>query len=645
MSRSLPSIEALIIDVPSGRIIDFKGEFIYNFYLPDETVNDQKPVFLEGSSIYNLINDETENVALKETLKQSNYATRIPRYINLTWTRPSARPTERGAEGLIGNNSGLIQSISIAAYLNKVIDEDYFSGNHFTGIYLVDNGSDGKIQYSIRRALDEILKSQGIDVANLDASPFDFIKLLNQYTSNQIQGNFLAESFLKYYNSDSTGITLLNKPKFDEFVTTTTEKLQTLGLRSSLSNKFIGDILVTAAQQVDNIYGDETLRILSGALELQSGARDSATDMSRVTLEDYVTNLNDLFVAWNERTNSLSISEYQLVGYLIKKTEYFPDGTSIVREPIVIENPTIANFTDLLVKYGTTYGYTIKSVFLVNLPAVDKDGKLGTASVLIASQPGPELFIETVENRPPNVPTDFDVLWDYKTNHPYLTWNFPTDSQRDTKYFQVFKRSTINEPFELIKMYDFNDSVAPLRIDQMREQFIDPALVEVLRKSDGTAVPKNIYLDGSFNIGDSAIYAVCAVDAHGLTSNYSMQLQITFNAFKNRIEKRLISISGAPKPYPNFYLKQDLFVDSIKVSNSKNVEIYFNPEFLALQDRSGADLGLIKTGPDSKYNLQMINLDLQKDKIVTIKIDEVSSPAPASTPSTSGPQVSRRERP
>lgn len=633
MSESLPSKEVLLIDVPSGKILDFGGEFVYNFYLPDETVNDQRPAFLRDSSLYTLLDEPEQNESLKEELRKSNNATRIPRYINLEWTRPSG-------EGLIGNNQNLIQKVSIADNLAKVKDEDYFSGNHFTSIYLVDNGTDGKIQYSIQRALEEILKSQGLDIATLDASPLDVIRLLHQYTSTQIQGNFLAESFIEQ-NTRAAGIDFINKPKFDEFVTTTSQKLQTLGLRTSINNKFIHDALITAAQQVDNIYGDETLRVLPDAFIKQSGSRVDTDDINKVGLEDYVTDINDI-VDFEARSTNTSISEYQLIGYLIKKTEYFPDGTSVVKEPIVIENPGIANFTDLQVKYGTTYGYTIKSVFLVKIPAIDQLGALGMASVLIASQPTTELFIDTRENRPPNVPTDFDVLWNYETNHPYLTWNFPTDSQRDTKYFQIFKRNGINEPFELIKMYDFNDSVTPLSINQMLENNIDPLLVEVLRKRDGTAVPKNYYLDTSFNIGDSAIYAVCAVDAHGLTSNYSMQLEITFNAFKNRIEKRLISISGAPKPYPNFYLKQDLFVDSIKVSNSKNVEVYFNPEFLALQDRSGGDLKLIKTEETSNYNLQMINLDLQKDKIVTIKIDEVRPEPVAGTSSPPGPQVSRR---
>ena len=42
-----------------------------------------------------------------------------------------------------------------------------------------------------------------------------------------------------------------------------------------------------------------------------------------------------------------------------------------------------------------------------------------------------------------------------------MMWSFPPNSQRDVKRFQVFKRTTVDEPFELLIEYDFDDSEVP----------------------------------------------------------------------------------------------------------------------------------------------------------------------------------------
>jgi len=635
MSISLPSKKSIIIDVPSGQIQNFAGEYIYNFFMPDEDINDQ-PQNVLPNIIKALVTNDTKNVTLREALKQKKNERYVPRYINLSWNRLPD----------IGNNRRLIQTVSISKNLSKVLDEEKIGGNLYTPVTFKDNGADGKIQYSINRALEEILKSQNINNVNgLEASPLDLVKILNEYTSDQVQGNFLAEAFINYKNA---GINFLNKEKFDQLVTTTIESLKKIGLRSNINNKFLATILRTASEEADNIYSDETLSVLTGADNIQEIAIAESRDPTTIAVSDYMLNIES-YIGWDPY-NETGDSEYQLVGYIINKVEYPRTGQPVFKETIVIENPAISNFTDLSVKYGTVYGYTIRSVFLLKLPAVDNDtGTFGLVSFLISSQAGPEILIETKEDIAPNPPTDFNITWDYEKDQPYLTWNFPTDSQRDTKYFQIFRRQTINQAYELIKMYDFNDSNTPINIREMNESNIDTSLVENLRASDGTTLPKNYFFDTEFTKESTVIYCVCSVDAHGLTSNYSTQMEIKFNRYKNKLEKKLISIAGAPKSYPNFLLNQDLFVDTIKSSNAKKLDVYFNPEFYKVFDRTGADLELIKTDINSNYRLQMINIDLQRDHIINIKINKVEDPIPLGNkvePSpTSRIQVSILENP
>ena len=75
-------------------------------------------------------------------------------------------------------------------------------------------------------------------------------------------------------------------------------------------------------------------------------------------------------------------------------------------------------------------------------------------------------------------------------------------------------------------------------------------------------IPMRSFRDFEFDKNKKFIYALACVDAHGLTSNYSVQMEISFNRRENKLVRKLISRSGAPKPYPNAYLNRDLFIDS-----------------------------------------------------------------------------------
>jgi hypothetical protein len=210
-------------------------------------------------------------------------------------------------------------------------------------------------------------------------------------------------------------------------------------------------------------------------------------------------------------------------------------------------------------------------------------------------------------------------------------WSLPCpNTQRDVKKFQVFRRrprratgpagnttrtfTAIEGPFELIKEFDFDDSI----VRTANTETPSPILVERVNDVVGN------YLDLDFNRDSSAIYAVCAVDAHSLSSNYSVQFEVSFDRFKNRIVKKLISQSGAPKSYPNLYLNEDAFQDTIRDSGHSRVRIFFDPEVLALKDADGNDLRLIATVDEgAEYRIQLINTDLQDQEVVEISVEDL----------------------
>ena len=74
---------------------------------------------------------------------------------------------------------------------------------------------------------------------------------------------------------------------------------------------------------------------------------------------------------------------------------------------------------------------------------------------LVSSRQSQELEILCTEEVPPPHPADFNVRWLANSEELQLHWNFPVNTQRDIKQWQVFRRTSVYEPFELQKVFDF----------------------------------------------------------------------------------------------------------------------------------------------------------------------------------------------
>ena len=135
------------------------------------------------------------------------------------------------------------------------------------------------------------------------------------------------------------------------------------------------------------------------------------------------------------------------------------------------------------------------------------------------------------------------------------------------------------------------------------------------------SVPIQIYYDDDFTKSSEYIYAVASVDAHGFSSNYSEQFKVSFDKFSNKIIKTLVSISGAPKPYPNLYLQQDLFVDIIKSGNKKNLHVYLTPDCYHVK-KGNNTVDIMNSGKTgAEYVINFINTDNATGTILNIEID------------------------
>ena len=163
------------------------------------------------------------------------------------------------------------------------------------------------------------------------------------------------------------------------------------------------------------------------------------------------------------------------------------------------------------------------------------------------------------------------------------------------------------------------------------------------------AAPRVNFLDTTFKPGEEPIYAIASVDAHGMSSNYGAQIKVKYIKHLNKIITTLVSVPNAPKPYPNLLLNVDAFQDAIKVSGYNRMKVFFTPEYYKVYKNVSRRRNLgrmrgkifkremstdfLRVNPNQDtYQIHLLNIDLQKDEIVKIKIADKSG-APLNTAS------------
>ena len=582
MPISLPSKKIAIVDAPE--VPSFSSEFVYGFFLPDERTNDSGVVeqkFIQNRSAESFDIDFIDSF---------NFRRFIPRFNRITW-QPS----------LLGNGDQSLSRIKIADNLKKIYNEVSFAPDDFTSIQFQDSGADEKLAYFIRRAVEEIRQLTEIKEGE---SVLDVAKFTNRNTSKGVTPNFIANSFGKLSLHGQRFLDIRGKEVSPQSVL---DQIAGVSVRSQINNKLLSKIMKTTGENTVNIFNDDLEPLLKEAQIIQERAI-SESPSSVMEGRDYDFEVRDFVKIEPIDTNGFE-SVSTLIGYIINKTEFTTDGDTKVHVPITVESPFVNSYADLKIKYGSSYEYTIQSVSLFKVQAEDvESNEVVALSFLVSSKESSITRVQCEEFTPPPPPTDFNIEWDYVKTAPRLMWTFPPNSQRDIKYFQVFRRENTNQPFEMIKMYDFDDSQVLSEYNETPEDF----LIEKVTS------PVSLYMDTEFTKESNYIYTVCSVDAHGFSSNYSVQYDIGFNRFNNRLEKEILSPSGAPKAYPNMYLLTDTFVDSIRSSGHKKMTVIFNPEYLKVVDSNDNDLELLKTGENTTYRIQMINVDLQEQQDLDI---------------------------
>jgi hypothetical protein len=602
MSVSLPSKDIYVIDIPEVKSL--RTDFVYGFFEKNERSSARRNLSRNNYVVDSSINPQRGDEATKTSKK---LATQIPRQVNITFVPNMTINAERATRLL--SNANNAPSL-IKNNISKVMSEEQFTTFYYVALEFKDTAIYDKLNKQISGTMSQLTVADNTSFVSSD-NFYDVFKAVMFDTSEHVDSKFLQDALL---DTTKAGLSFdaAKKSKLSE------NDLTKVSVQAQINSKIIH-------QLVDRSIKDPTTLQDSDLLELHESSKtiqDKAVDC----LKSHVIYANDFnTTAPPVKVDKLSSlyagkSSVEIVGYIIEKTEVLRDGGVHAYPPIILENPNVNIISDLNVNYSSTYVYAVKTVALVTLPSIIEElNELASAKFLISSRPVVST-VECIDDIAPPPVADLNFVWNYEDDALMITWSFPPNPQRDIKKFQIYRRQTVDDAFELLMMYDFDDS----DVKERPQEQVDEDLTDRMQE------PKTFYYDREFTKQSRFIYAVTTVDAHGISSNYSIQFEVSFDEYNNKLVKNLVSHAGAPKTYPNLYMMADTFVDVMKDNGHSRVNVYFTPECYNLRVRGeNGTVSVIKTtSVAAKYRLQMINLDLQKQQTIDITVSDMHVKAP-----------------
>ena len=620
-ARSFFSRAIFSYDVPE--VTELRAEFVYNYFTRDERV---RSLLSPEEQLINLDTDNTSDIMFQ--VKND----KLPRFVKFSF-KPARDPYAKLAK----NSTTIIRD-----NLDKIIVEGAGSSKYHTGVELLDTNLEKSI-YKMLSGSFTFIKT----VTQKDSPLSAAVKLEEELREKGgLTGDSKKLILESMSNMQSEGMSFARSDVPPDIAQTSNDPLAKQTFSLKFNNLFFNDIVQNASRIPDKVFQDEIESLRDVSEEIQNNIRIDPFTVSDAEFENSVKAISVRPVD-NVKDQDILITNHEVtqIGYIIQRIEILPDESAVMLEPLFVDNPAGLYALDKNVRYGGSYVYKIRTVCKVKTLLRDSDlddpvyDQLAVAEFLLASE-GITTSVTCIEHVPPPNPTRVRARLEPRQKKPVLNWQFPLNVQRDIKRFQIFKRLSIFEPFTLVCEYDFDDSM-------IKTEPIEKANASVLHVLKS---PKLDYLDINYEKGEKAIYAIACIDAHGLSSNLSAQLEVTYNNFKNKVETKVISGEGAPKPYPNLLLENDAFSDSIKVSGYDRMTVFFDPEYYRVVKKVSGnsrnrmnqsspqgdviekDQNFLIVNPEkATYKIQILNIDIQKDQTVDIKIADKSGPPVTTT--------------
>lgn len=587
-----------IYSVQVSEISRFTSKFTYNFYVADEYVQ-------ANPAIPDVYKKQTIN---KNDINLASFSLRVPRYVELNWMLSYFGTKKISAVDLQSNSWRAISQDNLA--INNYMPYSFSSFR------------------SIENASEDI--NSGINGELLTNSA------LSQAT---ITENFLAKLMEDYQESAESS----NLEFFRKEIETSSKCIEKIGNKSyeTLGITFLKESEIRNPSSYQTIKDNEKkfYMILNNSVipDIFSTAPLTKQNLDQINKFSTSQKQNDISLKLRgdvgSITKELPNGTISTIGYVIEK--YLIENDTFIKEnTIFVNNPNTQSTIDVNVRYGATYLYAIRAFLQLEIAIKPQNSANYHKSVFYLVGNPTITRIKCEENVPPPPPTELNFVWDYRKKELYVNWQMPFNSQRDITQFQILRRSSIQEPFELLEQQCFDFS----SVKNTTGEIIDGNNFEISKENSSyvnyqkyptfTFKDKEFLVDAENLKASKYIYTIASIDAHGLISNYGTQIEVTFDFFKNELVKKIVCDPGSPRPYPNLYLRTDLFKDVIQVSglSSQKLKIYFMPEYFKLISYKTGINKLVTTNQDGSnggyYKLQFINLQNQKSDYLKIKIDD-----------------------
>lgn len=550
-----------VLDIPT--IEDIQAEFHYRY-------------FTKGESVYPGNNDPTN-----ERKTRLNYG--APRRLKFSISH-SLRDLAGDTYSISRNIRSQVQEILTAKNLSKAEAEAQLQPKNASRLSFSPPAD----------FLSGLYTHPSFDSAN---DNFDFtFKLLNNVDEDSKD---LISTVLE--NSSPTGPIVFN-PSTNLPITDFDEVKSSAQTSTTIMDFVLGDMVTSITADPLSSHSDTFSEFEPSAHRLQSDARGKLK-FGTINLSDYAMAIEPI----DTKVSGLGSTPITIpIGFIFYKTRIEGDERE-VESPIVLLNPEKKTVYDWGIIYGATYEYSVHTLALCQ--ALDDSGK--AHQFLIISKDGKKISIECEERKPPATVSDIRFL--FLDSTMMLEWDLPIETSEknipinDIKYVQLFRRYSTDEPFQLIRMYDFNDSmeIIPLEEQIPRERLV---LTHQAHNYLELALPEK---------GEFIIYAAATVDAHGNSSFLSAQYGVYLDSLMQP-QIRHVSYPGAPKQYPNLTLLNDAFVDSIKASGYDKLTIYHNPDFTILLNGENRQKLVSVEKDTASYTLQLIDVETQTDERINI---------------------------
>lgn len=379
-------------------------------------------------------------------------------------------------------------------------------------------------------------------------------------------------------------------------------KANGIHVSATISNKVIHEIAYKT-EEINYKISPTSIGLLANesTLQKQSEERSRGSSYFPGEIETYF-----------EPTERAAPEEITLICFLIERSENLTSGEK--NKVLFYSPPTVGLFVDTSVRYGSSYTYTVSAVYSAKVESISPlSDSLEEYEILVSSLPSNVATIFTIEKVPPPPPVDIRFRFDQTKGEFSVSWEFPVNRPQDITRFQVFRRRDENEPFLLLKEFDFDVSErtfyrpdAPLQVNVARSEY-----------------PVRRFIDRDFGRSSRYIYAICSVDAHGYVSNYSSQYEVSFDVRNRGLRVKCLSPSGAPRPYPNMYFDTitPLVEDSITRGNISSVDFVFDPEYLTVLKRMRS-MNFLKYSDEAKYYMSVLDTTRAEQISVPIEIVE-----------------------